>query len=433
MKNSKQEFQDFIRNPIYLIITVLVLGLMVIGIVFFMTDDSDSDVSPKQSELTKLVNELSKDGDSLVPEDYYGYPGIWGHSVEIAGKRDYYSDSTDAKKVTLMVYMIGSSAESEHGYASEDIQKMINSRNRSPLQIVLQTGGAREWKHEQVSSLSLQRFLIQRDGDKNEDPGLMTLVDEEPLASMCTRQTLCDFIQWSVDNYPADRYMLLLWDQGKSTMKGFGDDELFPGDALTMEDMAGAVADSGIKLDGIFFDASYTGTLETALLFEPVADYMIGCQGDTKRWCYEEYFLGELAMEPDMSMPELGARIIDEYGEFYQWESPSVLNLDADANINLTDTNDGAVTISLVDLTEIPHLYQQYETYSKNIEELSESNPNEEQEITDLVDYIERHPGDGDKELIQSVFSAVKYRVNTSIPGAYGLSCSVPKQETVVE
>ena len=66
----------------------------------------------------------------------------------------------------------------------------------------------------------VQRFYY-KDGKFNELENLGKL-------SMASPQTLADFVTFSAEEYPADDYILILWDHGGGVPIGYGVDELFP-------------------------------------------------------------------------------------------------------------------------------------------------------------------------------------------------------------
>ena len=399
-----------------LLFVVLVGALFVVGLM--AGDDSDyepyNDTTVKKSKTSTLVTELAAGGDSLTPGYAGGEYGVWGVTQQADGLRDHYVSAENAKSVTVMVYMIGSNLESENGSATDDLKEMIASRNGKNLNIVVQTGGSTEWKDLGISADTRQRWLIQN--------GKFTEVDDIGQGSMCTREALADFVSWSAQTYPADRYMLVLWDHGGGTLGGFGQDDNYPNDNLDLYEMAGAVSDSGVKLDIMSFDACLMATLEVGYAFEPYADYLLASE-ETEPGYGWDYTKSFKALSDDPSMPtlELGARLIDDYGSFYG--------------------NDD-VTLSLLDLREIPALYQACVNYYQQADTMlqtqdgftelsvarskSRSYAEGQCEQIDLVDYVQRTDVKGGEELIRALFSAVKYRNRSDLSGSYGLATYFP-------
>ena len=205
-------------------------------------------------------------------------------NYDIPNMRDYYTHikGNGEDKVTLMVYMVGSDLESDGGAASEDIAEMT-AANADNINITLQTGGAAAWENASISDGKTERHII-----KN---GELQNVENLGEAQMTSPNTLTDFIKWSASNYPADRYELLLWNHGGGTALGFGYDEMYPDDMLSLSQIGNALSDSGIKFDIVGFDACLMGTIETAYMLEPYADYLVASEEyePGTGWYYSEW------------------------------------------------------------------------------------------------------------------------------------------------
>ena len=400
-------------------IILIVLFVIVFALLMFLPDDSDKQAvyssDYEETALTDLVSKLSQGGKSPC-SDYDGENGIWGTAgIDDSGElRAPYTDTSKAQTVTWMVYIVGANLESEDGAASADIQEMLDSKNGSDLNVVIQTGGATKWDNGNISADTRQRWLIQN--------GEMSLCEDIGQDSMCTESSLSDFVSWSAETYPADRYILTLWDHGGGTLGGYGSDENYPEDGLDLAEMAGSVADSGIKLDIVSFDACLMGTMETAYTFSQYADYLIASEetepGDG--WYYTDT-MKALSDDPAMSSEELGARLIDDYGDYY--------------------ANTG-VTLSLIDLRVIPKLYKACTSYYQSADqELTEqqgftqlssarsgsrSYADGEYEQVDLADYVQRTDVSGGEDVVRALFEAVRYRNKSDLTGSYGLATYFP-------
>jgi len=139
---------------------------------------------------------------------------------------------------------------------------------------------------------------------------------------------LTEFITWAINNYPADKYMLVLWNHGDGWRKRFPfaprgviwddtNDENF----LTMAKLLEALNNVGQKIDIVAFDACLMGMVEVAytlsqLTFPP--DYMVGSEevepGDG--WPYDT-ILNELKTDPLMNSLGLATLIPEKYAESY--------------------------------------------------------------------------------------------------------------------
>lgn len=212
-----------------------------------------------------------------------------------------------AKPATVLIYMNGSDLESEAGEATSDIAEMIASGIGTNVNVVIETLGTRRWQDYGIASDHTQRYIIKE--------GKLELVDDS-LGQLDTTDpnTLADFIRWGTENYPADRYMLLLWDHGAGPVYGFGYDE-FQSDyaALTLDEMKQALdANPGVHFDMIGMDCCIMGSLETCVALQPYCDYTVLSEDFEPGigWSYKEW-MGMLEKNPGIGMVELGTAIVD--------------------------------------------------------------------------------------------------------------------------
>ena len=145
---------------------------------------------------------LWDDAENEEQDDY----GIDGTELELSGLRPHFAKEESAESAVVMVYMIGSDLESMDGSASDDIEEMLEADLGENLRIVLQTGGAKWWYLDEISSEKQERWLIDQEG--------LSYVGSAGSGSMTRKSALTDFISFAAGQYPADRYFLILWDHG---------------------------------------------------------------------------------------------------------------------------------------------------------------------------------------------------------------------------
>ena len=172
---------------------------------------------------------------------------------------------------TLFIYMCGSNLESKQGLASKNIDELL-SADIGDMNIVIQTGGAKVWRHHDVSTEAAQRYEI-----KN---GELKLIETLEQKNMGEAETLTDFLIWGQDQYPTNHNMLVLWDHGGGAAKGVCFDENYGFDGLTLSELHSALEDAKFlkKFDIIGFDACLMATVETADAVQEFADYMIASE-----------------------------------------------------------------------------------------------------------------------------------------------------------
>jgi hypothetical protein len=233
-------------------------------------------------------------------------------------------------KTTMLVYMVGSDLESGGGFASDNIAEMVRAQSGPEVNVVLQTGGAIK-----VGWTSVQRKKIQ----KNQ---VLSLSDLGPL-DMGNPDTLRDFVKWGIAQFPAERYMLVLWDHGGGANGGFGPDEItektisLPALQTALRESVGA---QGTQFELIGFDACLMASVEIAHALAPYGKYLAASQevepGAGWDWTA---LLQRLAAEPGVSGADLGRSLADSYL----------------AKMQRADVDD-IVTFSITDLSRVPPL-----------------------------------------------------------------------------
>lgn len=248
---------------------------------------------------------------------------------------------------TVLEYLCGTDLETNYGLATANLDELRRvSCADGEVQYVVQTGGTSEW-HCSVDNSKIQRWAV---GDEE-----LVLADEQELASMGDPDTLSDFLCWGIENYPAQHYMLIVWDHGGGSLSGVAFDELFNQDSLTLPEISDALRDSGVYLDVVGFDACLMATLETAEALAPFAGYMVASEETIpgSGWDYEA-FTGYLLQHPDCSPQSLAVKICDTYMK-------KCTRLECDA----------MATLSVIDLDKLYTLSVCFDNMAQEMESLT--------------------------------------------------------------
>ena len=183
--------------------------------------------------------------------------------------REKYTDILGNGKdtVTLMLYLCGTDLESRSSMATLDLQEMIDAKLSDKVNLIVYTGGCKQWKNNAVSSKNNQIWQVT-------DEGLVCLEENLGSPSMTNPDTLSSFIQWCSANYPANRNALIFWDHGGGSVSGFGYDEKNTrSGSMNLAGIDEALTDGGVKFDFVGFDACLMATTENALMLTKYADY----------------------------------------------------------------------------------------------------------------------------------------------------------------
>ena len=242
-------------------------------------------------------------------------------------------------------YLCGSDLESGGGFATYDLIELMEVDLPENVNVVIQTGGSSEWQNDVMSADKLQRWIYNSEG--------LTLVDEQPLASMGDAETLAEFLHFARENYPAEKTAVVFWNHGGGSVAGASFDELHGFDSLTLDEMYIAFAtvwetsEENPPLELIGFDTCLMATVDVAYTFCDIAHYLVASEETepANGWYYSEW-VGALAEDPSMDGAELGKAICDAY--YAGCEEVGTQN---------------NTTLSLTDLTKIGKLLDAYETF----------------------------------------------------------------------
>ena len=251
---------------------------------------------------------------------------------------------------TILVYLCGTDLESECAAASIDIEEALYGEYSDNVRIVYQTGGTAEWNEYYGISNSVSQRYVANNGE-------LELVDEFQLSNMGDPQTLADFVSWGVENYPAERMGLVLWNHGGGSISGVCFDEMNYSDSLSLREIDSALNSVYDKMTDKFefigFDACLMSTLETANILAPYARYMFASEETEPGggWNYTD-IMNFLAENPGATGAELGEMQCQSY---YQH---CIDNGDPDGT-----------TFAITDLSKINDLLTSFDAVAKEMYE----------------------------------------------------------------
>ncbi len=430
------------RSKMSLIIAILVLLLGGGGGLGSMLTQSDStgsvtdsttssstqqagsqSASYSASSLGSLFGSVSSTSSGWVTK---ANTGTLNTSVDSAARDRYTTIKGDGKdQVTVMVYMCGTDLESRSGMATSDLTEMAKATLSDQVNVIVYTGGCKQWKNNIVSSSVNQIYQVK-------DGGLKCLVSDAGTSPMTDPENLTTFINFCTENYPANRQMLIFWDHGGGTLSGYGYDEKNPSSgSMTLTGINQALSASGTKFDFIGFDACLMATLETDQMLTKYADYCIASEETEPGvgWYYTNW-LTRLSADPSLATLNVGQNIADDF-----------------VDVCARSCAGQKTTLSVVDLAELEGtLSDDFKAFAQSTTKLIQNNEyqtvsdarNEVREFAqssriDQIDLVHFAKGIGTSEaeaLADTLLSAVKYnRTSSNMTNAYGISVYFPYQK----
>lgn len=340
------------------------------------------------------------------------------------GAREKYTEilGNGRDEVTVMVYMCGTDLESRSKMATKDLQEMIDADLSRDVNLLIYTGGCKQWQNSAVSSKNNQIWKV-------EDGGIKCLDKNMGNKSMTDPDTLTEFIKWCNRKYPANRNSLIFWDHGSGTVKGFGYDEKFASSgSMNLSEINKALTKANVKFDFVGFDACLMATTENALMLSKHADYMIASEELEPGigWYYTDW-LTELSEDTSMPTLEVGQKIIDDFVEmcakkcYGQATTLSIVDLaEAELTIPKALADFSTDTYNLLKDKE----YKQVSKARSSSREFASSSKLDQVDLVHLAKNMETKEGD---VLADTILDAVKYnRTSSNMTNAYGLSIYFP-------
>lgn len=324
--------------------------------------------------------------------------------------------------ITILVYMCGADLESRSGMATRDLQEMMKADLGSKINLIVYTGGAKQWQNNVISNSTNQIYQVK-------DGKLISLKDNVGNLPMTKPGTLSEFIKWGAASFPADRYDLIFWDHGGGSTGGYGYDEKFStAGAMSLAGINQALKDGGVTFDFVGFDTCLMATVENALVVSNYADYLVASEETEPGvgWYYTDW-LTALGKNTSMETLEIGKNIIDSFTAACNQTCPGQ-----------------KTTLSLIDLAELSETvpteladfakdtskmisndnYQQVSNARSSTREFAASSRIDQ---VDLVDFANRVGTVEAKELATTLKSAIKYnQTSSNMTNAYGLSIYFP-------
>jgi hypothetical protein len=146
-----------------------------------------------------------------------------------------------------------------------------------------------------------------------------------PEQNMSDPATLTDFINWAGDNYPADHYMLILFDHGAGWRE---EDEIFKGiiwddttggwEHIDIPELAQSLENAHVNIDILGLDACNMQMIEVAwelsMEMSTPPNYLIASEnsGWGPAWPYDD-FLAELTGNPNIEQSAICETIVNGY------------------------------------------------------------------------------------------------------------------------
>ena len=210
---------------------------------------------------------------------------------------------------TVLVYMCGADLQDAGCY---DLYEMAEAETGADTNVVVLAGGAETWDDEDLEGGTRNLVVISDGGFES--------VDDVGQASMGSPDSLLEFMEFGLTEYPAERTVFILWNHGAGTEGGVCFDDLADEDGLTMAEIRetlDALDESvpGWHIDVFGCDACMMASYElAALLSDYSVDYFVASEEVEPGvgWYYTPW-LEAVDGDPGMDTTALCQSIVDSF------------------------------------------------------------------------------------------------------------------------
>jgi len=245
------------------------------------------------------------------------------------------ASKADVKEWTLLVFLNGHNNLDSFG--AKDINEMEKVGSSDQVNVVVQ------WAS--MKNRDTRRLYVQRDASTTTVTS--PVVQSMPRVDMGDPRNFVEFVRWGMENYPAKKYFVDVWDHGSGWHLSADDVQArdiswddYTGNSISTEELGQAVRElraiTGQKISLYGSDACLMAMAEVGSEIAEGAEFMVGSQdlepGDG--WPYDG-ILSRLGAKADASAQELGAMVVEAYVASYSGGSQgrqdvtqSVVNLE---------------------------------------------------------------------------------------------------------
>ena len=241
---------------------------------------------------------------------------------------------------TVMVYMDGDN--NLEGAAIDDFNELEDAGSDANVNIVVQIDRISGYDSSNGDWETTRRYYVTPDANGYDATIVSTLISDLGELNMGHPNTLIDFVNWARTTYPADYYLLVLWDHGdgwktrsaqvtqkgaltrmvkREPLKGVCYDDT-DSDYLTTPDLDTAL--NSITTGGaapvhvVGFDACLMAMLEIGYEISPYSSYMVGSEESepSDGWDYQAT-MNWLVANPTSTPAQVASQIVTDYMNFY--------------------------------------------------------------------------------------------------------------------
>ena len=195
-----------------------------------------------------------------------------------------------------------------HDLALDIFLELANVTSSADLNIVVQIDRGPSLDERYGNWAGCKRFNVTR----GIIPIAENAVQDLGEVDMGDPDTLKDFVNWTVNNFPANFFSLVLWDHGSGVM-GICEDLTNGSDYLSLPEISEALAGNLAIMDDVMIDACSMSMAEVAYQIKDYANVLIGPEGLGYSPAPYDDYLNSLLANTSMSPSAFAEEVVKDY------------------------------------------------------------------------------------------------------------------------
>jgi len=319
---------------------------------------------------------------------------------------------------TVMIYLDADNNLESAGI--DDINEMEMVGSSSDVNIVVQADRILEYDNSNGDWTTTRRYYIKQDSNPTQINS--ELIEDLGELNMGDPETLIGFSSWAVNEYPAKKYLLVIWNHGGGfrsltyNAKDIAWDETSYWDRITMPELETALLDittqTGENIDIVGMDACFMAMTEVAYQIKDCGAGILVASEETEPfdgWPYNT-ILSQLVSNPTMPAEELASSIVDNYVNSYS-SSYNAYNVTQSA-VDLSCIGDLAIHLSIMaqaiidDESTLPSDYIDAAYFSQHYSDF---------DFIDLYDFCDEVLNYSNNDTVKGYASEIKQTLENSV------------------
>jgi len=226
-------------------------------------------------------------------------------------------------KWTFLIYMAADN--NLEPYALQDFNELEQVGSDPNISLLVQIDRSPEYDTSDGNWTTTRRYYVTRDTDTSHFHSL--LLQDLGELDMASPATLADFVQWGTSNYPADHYVLILWNHGRGwqtkTLAAYEpyvkaiQQDLTSGTEMSLADLSQALSQTP-QMDVIAFDSCLMAMIEVAYSIRNAGEIMVASEENVPvQGQPYEFVISYLKANPGLPPKEFCQRLVSAYVQYY--------------------------------------------------------------------------------------------------------------------